>query len=155
MTGRQENLMETNAPPEEPYVDVSTRRRPLCRGIVAILNTFAGTLTAQPPLYPRKLTTCKVTFQMKTVLIAAAVAALAAAPALAADPAPQGGKPGSSSNPTPTPSKSVGPNNNASTNAGASGSSTGATGQSKELPGAADSKKPDSSLSTEGTKPKP
>lgn len=91
---------------------------------------------------------------MKIAFVAIAVAALCVAtPALAADTAPQGGKPGSSSNPTPSPSKSVAPNNT-STNSGASGSSTGASGQSKEIPGASDSKKPDSSLSTEGTKPK-
>jgi hypothetical protein len=91
---------------------------------------------------------------MKTVLVAAAVAALfAATPALAVDTAPQGGKPGTSSNPTPSPSKSVGPSGT-STTSGSSGSSTGAIGQSKEIPGASDSKKSDSSLSTEGTKPK-
>ena len=37
---------------------------------------------------------------------------------------------------------------------GASGTSTGTSGTSKELPGASDSKKPDNSLSTDGAKPK-
>jgi hypothetical protein len=90
---------------------------------------------------------------MIRILAAVAVATLLAVPAFAADTAPQGGKPASSSNPTPTPSKSVGPNTG-STSTGASGTSTGTSGESKDVPGASDSKKPDNSLSTNGSTPK-
>jgi opacity protein-like surface antigen len=88
------------------------------------------------------------------ILAAVALAVLLAAPAaFAADTAPQGGKPASSSNPTPTPSKSVGPHTD-SMSTGASGTSTGTSGESKDMPGASDSKKPDNSLSTNGSTPK-
>ena len=89
----------------------------------------------------------------KIIAVSAAIALFAVAPAFAADTAPQGGKPASSSNPTPTPSKSVGPNTG-SMSTGASGSSTGTSGELKDMPGASDSKKSDNSLSTNGSTPK-
>ena len=89
---------------------------------------------------------------MKQLLIVSTVAALiAAAPAIAADNTPTAtGKPSASSQPTPPTEGQMG-KDTGSMESGASGTSTGASGQTEnanEMPGASDSTKKDSSLST-------
>ncbi|RUO97360.1 hypothetical protein [Hyphomicrobium sp.] len=93
---------------------------------------------------------------MKTLISTAAAIALFAAPAFAADtntnPNSTGGKPSASSNPS---TDSAAKNEKAYNSTGNSGSSTGASGASdQQMPGASDSTKPDSSLSTNGNKMK-
>ena len=94
---------------------------------------------------------------MKKILIASAVVALfAAAPVIAAENTPTAtGKPGASSQPAP-PSEGQTGKDTGSMSSGASGASMGTsgTGTSKDLPGSSDSKKKDSSLSTNGSSPK-
>jgi hypothetical protein len=96
---------------------------------------------------------------MKTKIATAALATLLAVPAFAQTNAPADttqGKPSSG----PTTTQPATPNNekmtpSGPTNSGASGTSSGSSGTSKELPGASDSMKPDSSLSTNGATSKP
>ena len=91
---------------------------------------------------------------MNRLLAATAVVGLlAAAPAFAdsTDANSTGGKPSSSSTGTDPAAK----NDKAmESTSGSSGASMGSSGMSKEMPGASDSKKTDSSLSTNGNKPK-
>ncbi len=91
---------------------------------------------------------------MKSIMAAtAAVALFAAAPAFAdsTDANSSGGKPASSANPTTN--SPAAKNDKAYDSTGASAGLSG-TSDEKPLPGAADSTKPDSSLSTNGNKPK-
>lgn len=92
---------------------------------------------------------------MKKLLVASAVVALfAAGPVIAAENTPTGtGKPSSSAQPTPPAEGQMG-KDTGSMNTDANGTSTGATGMSKDMPGSSDSKKKDSSLSTNGSAPK-
>jgi hypothetical protein len=93
---------------------------------------------------------------MKKILVASAIAALfAATPVIAADNTPAAtGKPGASSQPTPPTEGQMG-SDKGSMGSNANGSSMGTTGNmSKDMPGSADSKKKDSSLSTNGAAPK-
>jgi hypothetical protein len=92
---------------------------------------------------------------MKSLLagIAAITMLISMAPAFAAenDPNASTGKPGSSSNPTPSGHSDANPPPSTESTAGPSAA---APGTSREMPGASDSAKPDSSLSTNGNKPK-
>jgi hypothetical protein len=91
---------------------------------------------------------------MKTLLAASAAIALFTVPVFAADAdvnaQSTGGKPSSSANPS---TNSAAKNEKAYESTGASAGTTG-TSDSKQLPGASDSAKPDSSLSTNGNKMK-
>jgi hypothetical protein len=93
---------------------------------------------------------------MKPLLAAtAAVALMAAAPAFAADTDVNanatGGKPSTG---TDTGTNPTAKNEKASSSTGASTGMSGSAPASKQLPGASDSTKPDSSLSSEGNKMK-
>jgi hypothetical protein len=91
---------------------------------------------------------------MKSLIAASAALALfAAAPAFAdsTDANSTGGKPSTGAQTGTTPAAK---NMKADESTGSSGSSTGSSGMSKDMPGASDSKKTDSSLSTNGNKPK-
>ncbi len=94
---------------------------------------------------------------MRKILIASTIAALCAATAaIAAENTPTAtGKPGASSQPTP-PTEGQMDKDTGSMSSGSSGASTGSsgTGTAKDLPGSSDSKKKDSSLSTNGSAPK-
>lgn len=96
---------------------------------------------------------------MKPFLAAGlAITLFSIAPAFAAenDPNASTGKPGSSSNPTPG-ADNGNMNSSGSTSMGTAGSSAGSsagTSGSRQMPGASDSAKPDSSLSTNGNKRK-
>jgi opacity protein-like surface antigen len=89
---------------------------------------------------------------MKSLLTAAASLALLTSPVIAADASPdanaQGAKPSTGVDAGTSPASK---NEKAQ---GSTGDSTGMSGSSTQMPGASDSTKPDSSLSTNGNKAK-